>query len=207
MAIPRLRPSASARNDNCDGPATSFAHPLMEDASNDAERERLNALFTLAYAELHRLASVVRRRESSVTAQTTALVNEAWLKLVGSPQLGDISELHFKRIAVRAMRQVLIDAARRRNTAKRGAEIVTLDPEQAPVEDRAEQVLRLDEALERLAKVNPRQAQMVEARFFGGLDVAETAKLLDISEATVLRDWRLARAWLAAEMKDDDAQP
>jgi RNA polymerase sigma factor (TIGR02999 family) len=105
------------------------------------------------------------------------------------------------------MRQVLIDAARRRNTAKRGAEIVTLDPEQAPVEDRAEQVLRLDEALERLAKVNPRQAQMVEARFFGGLDVAETAKLLDISEATVLRDWRLARAWLAAEMKDDDAQP
>ena len=180
---------------------------MVEAGHNDAEREQLNALFTLAYAELHRLASVVRRRESSVTAQTTALVNEAWLKLVGSPQLGSVSELHFKRIAVRAMRQVLIDAARRRNTAKRGAEIVTLDPEQAPVEDRAEQVLRLDQALERLAKVSPRQAQMVEARFFGGLDVAETAKLLDISEATVLRDWRLARAWLAAEMKDDDAQP
>jgi RNA polymerase sigma factor (TIGR02999 family) len=174
--------------------------------SDDAERERLNALFTLAYAELRRLASIVRRRESSMTAQTTALVNEAWLKLVGSPQLGSMSELHFKRIAVRAMRQVLIDAARRRRTAKRGAEIVTLEDEQASAPDRAEEVLRLDEALERLAKVNPRQAQMVEARFFGGLDVAETAKLLDISEATVLRDWRLARAWLAMEMKDDDPE-
>jgi RNA polymerase sigma factor (TIGR02999 family) len=175
-------------------------------ASDDAERERLDALFTLAYAELHRLASIVRRRESSVTAQTTALVNEAWLKLMGSPQLGSMSELHFKRIAVRAMRQVLIDAARRRGTTKRGAEIVTLEDDQASAPDRAEEVLRLDEALERLAKVNPRQAQMVEARFFGGLDVAETAKLLDISEATVLRDWRLSRAWLAVEMKDNDPE-
>jgi RNA polymerase sigma factor (TIGR02999 family) len=171
----------------------------------DIDRGRLNTLFTLAYEELHRLASALRRREGSVTVQTTAILNEAWLKLAASPHLEATTELHFRRIAVRAMRQVLIDAARRRKATKRGAAVITLDEGHATTDDRAERVLALDEALERLAKVNPRQARMVEARFFGGLDIAETARLLEISEATVLRDWRLARAWLATEMKRGEA--
>jgi len=165
------------------------------------DHARLNDLFTLAYEELRRLASTLRRSESSATVQTTALLHEAWLKLASSPRLRAIDELHFKRIAVRAMRQVLIDAARRRRTSKHGAEVITLDNELAGTTDRAEQILALDEALTRLVEVNPRQAQMVEARFFGGLDVMETARVLEISEATVMRDWRLARAWLSMEIR------
>src|SRR4051812_32511423 len=94
---------------------------------DELDRARLNELFTLAYEELRRLASSLRRKESSATVQTTALLHEAWLKLASSPRLRAVDELHFKRIAVRAMRQVLIDAARRRRTSKHGAEVITLD--------------------------------------------------------------------------------
>jgi RNA polymerase sigma factor (TIGR02999 family) len=128
-------------------------------------------------------------------------VNEAWLKLASSPSVANTSPLHFRRIAARAMRQVMVDAARRRGAARRGggALAVTLD-DALHSATTSEELLALDAALDELARLNPRQAQMVEHRYFGGLDVRETAELLGVSEATVLRDWRAARAWLAAEL-------
>lgn len=167
------------------------------------EREALDALFSVAYEELRRLASSVRRDDPSATLNPTALVHEAWLRLAGSPSFTATSPLHFKRIAARAMRQVLVDAARRRNADKRGAgfAFVTFDESLHIAAGSADDVLALDAALEQLGKVSPRQAAMVESRFFGGLDAKETAELLDISEATVLRDWRAAKAWLAQELR------
>jgi RNA polymerase sigma-70 factor, ECF subfamily len=151
---------------------------------------------------LRRLAASVRRNDPAATLSPTALVNEAWLKLADSPAVADTSPLHFKRIAARAMRQVLVEAARRRTADKRGggAAVVTFDDAIGSMTT-ADDVLGLDAALEALAKLEPRQALMVESRFFGGLDVAETAQLLDVSEATVLRDWRAAKAWLSRELR------
>jgi RNA polymerase sigma factor (TIGR02999 family) len=180
-------------------------HPGSGDRSGGADRAALDALFALTYEELRRLATVVRRGDASATLSPTALVNEAWLKLAGSPHLGSTSRLHFKRIAARAMRQVLIEAARRRNAGKRaagaGTALVTLDESVGHGAITPQDVLALDAALDDLARISPRQAQLIEARFFGGLDVAETAELLDVSEATVLRDWRAARAWLTHELR------
>jgi RNA polymerase sigma factor (TIGR02999 family) len=128
---------------------------------------------------------------------------EAWLKLAGSPGFNSLSRLHFKRIAARAMRQLLIESARRRSAEKRGAGtvMVPLDDVAAGIVTDAEELLALDAALEELARLNPRQALMVEARFFGGFDAAETAALLEISETTLVRDWRAARAWLSRELR------
>lgn len=168
------------------------------------ERRSLDDLFSLAYEELRRLASSVRRGDPSETLTPTALVNEAWLKLAGSPELSGTSPLHFKRIAARAMRQVLIDAARRRNAEKRGSgfAVVTFDESLEGFDSTPDDVLALDDALKKLARLNPRQATMVESRFFGGLNVAETAEMLQVSEATILRDWRAAKAWLARELRE-----
>lgn len=162
----------------------------------------LDHLFSVTYEELRRLAASVGRADPSATLSPTALVNEAWLKLAGSPHLADTSPLHFKRIAARAMRQVLIEAARRRHAGKRGsgAVVVTFDESIADATGTGD-LLDLDAALDELARLSPRQAQLVESRFFGGLDVAEAAELLGISEATALRDWRAAKAWLARELR------
>jgi len=166
------------------------------------ERRRLDALFSAAYDELRRLAFVMRRNERSLTITPTILVNEAWLKLAKSPGFETVSHLHFKRVVARAMRQVLVEAARRRKAGKRGGDalVVTLDDgiEHAST---SEQLLALDVALEDFARKHPRQAAMVECRFFGGMDIPETAAVLGISEATVLRDWRVAKAWLARELR------
>jgi RNA polymerase sigma factor (TIGR02999 family) len=146
----------------------------------------------------------VRRGDPSATLSPTALVNEAWLKLAGSPRFAATSRLHFKRIAARAMRQVLIEAARRRNADKRGGGenwTVTFDDPVQEAASTGEELLALDAALSELASVNPRQAAMVESRFFGGLDVAEAAEMLGVSEATILRDWRAAKAWLGLELR------
>jgi RNA polymerase sigma factor (TIGR02999 family) len=167
-----------------------------------AERREMDYLFSITYEELRRLAARVRLGDPSLTLNTTALVNEAWLKLAGSPRFASTSQLHFKRIAARAMRQLLVEAARRRTAGKRGsgAILVPLD-DAGDMVSSASELLALDTALEQLASVSPRQAQLVEARFFGGLEVPETAALLEVSEATVLRDWRAARAWLARELR------
>lgn len=170
------------------------------------DRASLDRLFSATYEELRRLASSVRRDDPSATLNPTALVNEAWLKLASTPGIAMQSRLHFKRIAARAMRQVLIEASRRRRADKRGgpnAVIVTFDEggRDAAGLATSDQLIALDAALDALARLEPRQALMVEARFFGGFDVAETAELLGVSEATIMRDWRAARAWLARELR------
>lgn len=176
---------------------------LGEFAAQFDDVQALNDVFSAAYEELRRLAASVRRNDPSATLSPTALVNEAWLKLADSPWVARTSRVHFKRIAARAMRQVLIEAARRRRAEKRGGgvAIVTFDESLGNVATGADDLLALDEALNDLARIQPRQATLVESRFFGGLDVAETAQLLDVSESTVLRDWRAARAWLAHELR------
>lgn len=170
-----------------------------------ADRHALDQLFSVTYEELRRLASSVRRGDPSATLSPTALVNEAWIKLAKSPDIATTSRLHFKRIAARAMRQLLVEAARRRKSEKRGggvAEItVNFDDAVQKKPSGGDELLALNAALDLLARMNPRQAIMVESRFFGGLDVPETAALLNISEATVLRDWRAAKAWIAHELR------
>ena len=184
------------------GTGISDASTSILPVSTPADRRALDAVFSAAYEELRRLATLVRRDDPGATISPTALVNEAWLKLADSPAVARTSPVHFKRIAARAMRQVLVEAARRRNAEKRGggAPVVTFDDDMASVAT-ADDVLGLDAALDTLASMEPRQALMVESRFFGGLDIAETAQLLGVSEATVLRDWRAAKAWLARELR------
>lgn len=170
----------------------------------DGPREQFDAVFTAAYNELRRLAAVIQRSDSAATLSPTALVNEAWVKLASTPEISDTSPLHFRRIAARAMRQVLIEAARRRHAEKRGgpdAAFVTLDDEVAPELATGEELLSLNAALEELAIANERQARVVELRFFAGLEVTETAEALGISQETVYRDWRAARAWLAVRLR------
>jgi RNA polymerase sigma factor (TIGR02999 family) len=166
------------------------------------DRVELDLLFSAAYEELRRLASTVRRGDGSATLNPTALVNEAWIKMASSPQFHATSRLHFKRIAARAMRQVLVEAARRRSAGKRSGSpgLITFHESMAPV-DCERQMIGLDSALDELAKARPRQAMIIESRFFGGLEVPEVAELLEVSEATVVRDWRAAKAWLSQELR------
>src|SRR6185295_613132 len=184
------------------GYAVSHAFEIGRLMPEPTDKRALDDLFSAAYEELRRLAASVRRNDPGATLSPTALVNEAWLKLADSPAVARTSPLHFKRIAARAMRQVLVEAARRRNADKRGGgvAVVTFDDAMGTVTT-ADDVIGLDAALEALARLEPRQALMVESRFFGGLDVAETAELLGVSEATILRDWRAAKAWLARELR------
>jgi RNA polymerase sigma factor (TIGR02999 family) len=174
------------------------------DGGAAAPRGEFDEVFSLAYEELRRLAASVRRSDPGATISPTGLVNEAWLKLSGTPAVARTSHLHFRRIAARAMRQVLVEAARRRHAQKRGgpaAAFVTFDESVMGGTDWSADVLGLEGALEELARLSPRQALLVEGRFFGGLDMAEVAQLLQVSEATALRDWRAARAWLARELR------
>src|SRR5580700_4163697 len=168
------------------------------------DQAHLDALFGATYEELRRLAALVKRQHKSATLNPTALVHEAWIKLSGSNGISASSELHFKRIAARAMRQVLIDNIRRRRTAKRGGTedvLVAMKLSSEPVVVVEDELVALDQSLDKLAQMNPRQAMVVESRFFGGMEMAEISELLGISEATVLRDWRAAKAWLAQEVR------
>ena len=184
-------------------PGDSGAIPV---SSRAEARQALDNLFSLTYEELRRLAYSVRRGDPSVTLSPTALVNEAWLKLANSPGVASAPRLHFKRIAARAMRQLLVEAARRRHSHKRGGaddiSVITFDESIMQSANCGKELLALESALQDLARVQPRQAMMVECRFFGGLDIAETAALLEVSEATILRDWRAAKAWLAHTLRN-----
>ncbi len=188
----------------------SIRSPGEEERAGDAERGGVDDLFNATFDELRRLATSVRRGDSNRTLNPTALVHEAWIKLASAPPTGELSPLHFKRIAARAMRQVLVDAARRRLADKRGGGLtpITFDEglsqELRQSDAGPEELLHLDGALAELARLNPRQAAVVECRYFGGLEVAETAQALSISEATVLRDWRVARAWLARSLASEE---
>jgi len=169
------------------------------------EPQNLNDLFSLVYEELRRIASYVRRNEAAATMSSTALVHEAWLKLKNSPSFAAESEAHFKAIAANAMRQVLVDEARRRGARKRGgageARIIPLDDSVHAASTGDEELLVLDADLQELARLNPRQAQVVVNRFFGGMNVAETGAALGVSESVVERDWRAARAWLSSRSR------
>jgi RNA polymerase sigma factor (TIGR02999 family) len=173
------------------------------------QKRALDDVFSATYEELRRLASAVKRSDFNASLTPTTLVNEAWLRLQSSPNLAFESALHFKRIAARAMRQILIEAARRRHAQKRGGEgwaiFVTLDDSTAEaVAASDKELLAVDAALDELARLSPRQAQVVESRFFGGLEMSEIAQLLGVSEATVLRDWRAAKAWLACQIRQSE---
>lgn len=174
--------------------------PSVEELVSGAragEKESIDALFALAYDELRRIAKRVRN-EGAATLSTTALVHEAYLKLLPSKVPAN-DAAHFKLLVARAMREALIDAARRRQAGKRGGGelAVTLDDTIQANPLKADQLIELHEALTELNRIDPRRASVVECRFFGGLDVDETAAALNLSTATVKRDWRVARAWLA----------
>ena len=168
-----------------------------------AGRTRLDAYYTAAYEELRRLAASVGRQGRRAPVNPTTLVHEAWIKLARSPDFVSESSLHFKRIAARAMRQVLVEAARRRYAKKRAGDadaVCVAFDDDAFGAATSGHLVELDEALTELARVSARQAQVVEARFFGGLTVPEIAESLGVSEVTVMRDWRVARAWLLAAL-------
>jgi RNA polymerase sigma factor (TIGR02999 family) len=172
-------------------------------AAGSGDAHALDSLFTRVYEELKRLAHQVRGGRAGDTFNTTALVHEAWLKLVPSAEVDWKGRAHFFAVAARAMRQILVDAARKQLAQKRGggAVSVTFEEEAHSVPMRATELIALDDALERLAAFDVRRAQVVEQRFFAGLTARETAELLGVSVGTVERDWRAARAWLSIEMK------
>ncbi|HSA55221.1 MAG TPA: ECF-type sigma factor [Gemmatimonadaceae bacterium] len=168
------------------------------------DRPALDQVFERVYPELRRLAHQVRGGRGGDTLATTALAHEAYLKLVSGRPVTWQGRAHFFAVAARAMRQILVDAARARLADKRGAGewIVSLDDATVPAPVRAAELIALDEALSRLAAAAPRRALVVEHRYFAGLTTEETAGVLRISTATVERDWRAARAWLAAELSE-----
>lgn len=159
----------------------------------------LDYLFSITYEELKRIASWIRAGDPAATLNPTALVNEAWVKLSRSPGIGQLEPLHFKRIAARAMRQLLVEAARRRKAQKRVTPERGAEHKESPLYE--DQMAALDEALKELATVDTRHAAIVEAKFFGGLETAEIAVSLGVSESTVTREWRVARAWLGRRLE------
>jgi len=165
---------------------------------NPSERE----LLELVYDELHRLASsFLRRNRPGHTLQTSALLNEAYLRLASGGSMRFEDRQHYVRVASRAMRQVLVDHARRRHAQKRETpQPVELDSPGWIDRGKMEEYLTIDTSLRKLAEIDARQAQIVELRFFGGLSVEETAQALAVSEKTVKRDWSMARAWLRGEL-------
>jgi RNA polymerase sigma factor (TIGR02999 family) len=161
-------------------------------------------LFERVYNELKTIAHRVRGAQDGDTLRTTALVHEAYLKLASSGSLEVKSREHFFAIAARAMRQILVDAARRQLAQKRGSgvQLVSLDESLRAEPVRPAQLVALDEALTRLEATDPRLALVVEQRVFAGLTVEETATMLGVSRPTIDRDWRAARAWLAVELQE-----
>jgi RNA polymerase sigma factor (TIGR02999 family) len=169
----------------------------------DGDTRALDQLLPLVYDELRRLAqSYLRRENVGHTLQSTALVHEAYLRLVDQRDVNWQNRSHFFGIAAQMMRRVLVDHARAHHAAKRGSGgiKVTLDEGLVAAEQRDVNVIALDEALTRLAEIDPQQTRIVELRFFAGLSIEDTAELLKISPATVKRDWAMAKAWLYGEM-------
>ena len=162
-------------------------------------------LMSVVYQELHRLAHHYMKRESAGnTLQTSALVNEAFLKLANQRDVDWRNRAHFFGIAAQMMRRILVDYARSRRYAKRGGGMRPISLEEGIIvsQERSAELVALDEGLERLAEMDPRKSQIVELRFFGGLSIEETAEVLEVSAGTVMRDWTLAKAWLRRDMSD-----
>jgi len=173
------------------------------------DRSASEQLMAAVYAELHRQAARAMGRETPDHAlQATALVNEAFVRLVDAREVDWTDRAHFFAVCAKVMRRILVDAARSRAAIKRGGQLdraehstaINLDQLPSPASEISAQVCALDEALDRLAEIDPRRAQVIELRFFGGLTVEETAQVLQTSPQTVMREWKLARAWLAREL-------
>ncbi len=171
--------------------------------ARDGDAAALDALLPLVYDELRALAHRQRRRQGAAeTLNTTALVHEAYERLLGSGAEWD-DRAHFFRYAARAMRHILVDHARAQAAQKRGGDRLRVPLQEGALaaEVRADEVLALDEALARLGQTDARQGEIVELRYFVGLTIAETADVLDLSPATIKREWTVARAWLQREMR------
>ncbi len=182
-----------------------MAHPPSRDVTQllrawgDGDESAAGDLVPLVYDELHRLAKSYRRRErTDLVLQTTAIINEAYIRLVDARAAGWQSRRHFYATAARVMRRILVDLARERDSAKRGKGVrsLPLDAGCAVAPERDASLLELDEALESLAELDERKGRVVELRFFGGLTEEEVAKVLEVSPETIRRDWRFAKSWL-----------
>jgi len=170
---------------------------------SDGDQAALEQLMPLVYDELHRLAHQHMRREKPGNVlQTSALINEAYLRLAGEPRVHWQNRAHFFGIAARLMRRILVDEARKRDSVKRGGATiqVSLDEATSVAQEQAANVVALDDALRSLEAIDSRQSEIVELRFFAGLSIEETAGVLKVSPGTVMRDWTFARAWLRNEM-------
>jgi RNA polymerase sigma-70 factor (ECF subfamily) len=175
-------------------------------AWNQGDDAALDELLPIVYAELRRLArSYMARERHGHTLQATALINEAYLRLVDVRQVEWQNRAQFVAVCARLMRRILVDAARSRGSTKRGgqAQQIPFEERLAPQGGRRDELLALDEALNRLAEMHPRRSQVVELRVFGGLTVEESAEALRVSAETVMRDWRFAKAWLTRELKSN----
>jgi len=176
-------------------------------AWSDGDQAALEKLTPLVYAELHRLArGYMFGERPGHTLQTTALINEVYLRLIDWKNVRWQGRAHFFGVAAQVMRRILVDFARARHYAKRGgaAQQVSLDEAVTIHEDRSAELIALDEALKSLAEIDPRKSQVVELRFFGGLSAKETAEALQMSLRTVEREWNSARAWLYRELRGKD---
>ena len=169
------------------------------------DKQALDRLMPLVYDELHRMASrYLRRERQGHTLQTTALINETYLRIVDQDRVNWQNRAHFFGVAAQMMRRILVDHARSHLYAKRGggAQKLTLDEAIATPQERDLDLVALDDALTALAEIDPQQSRIIELRFFGGLTIEETAEVLNISPATVKRDWNMAKAWLYGEISN-----
>lgn len=176
--------------------------------ASEGDESAISRLLPLVYDELRALAeSFLQRERPDLTLQATALVHEAYVRLVKQEEVQWQNRAHFFAVAAQAIRRILVDHARGHQRAKRGGDRqrVRLDEDIAAPAERDLDLLAVDEALEKLAKLHPRQAQIVELRFFGGLGLKEIAEFLKVSPRTVDGDWSMARAWLRRELRDDVA--
>jgi len=176
---------------------------LLLQSREKGSDEALDHLIPLVYQELHQLASRCMSREGpGHTLQTSALINEAYLKLVNQRKVHWENRAHFLAIAARLMRRILVDHARQKHRKKRGGQAYPLSLEdcELPVETASSELVALNEALTSLEKIDPRKCRVVELRFFAGLTVEETAEVLKVSANTILRDWNMAKAWLYREI-------
>ena len=177
-------------------------------AWREGDEEALQQLVPVVYQELRRLAHRYMAGEHrELTLQTTALVNEAYLRLVDSPKVQWQNRAHFFAVSAQLMRRILVDFARTRGAQKRGggAQQVTLKDAMIAPPKKGEDLVALDEALKALEAVEPRRSRVVELRYFGGLSVKETAEVLKVSADTVMRDWKLAKIWLLQELSGEES--
>jgi RNA polymerase sigma factor (TIGR02999 family) len=190
-------------------PATQKEITRLLLAWGAGDKAAFDALMPLVYSELRKLArNYMRNQRPDHTLQTTALVNEAYLRLIDSSRVNWQNRTHFFAISAALMRRILVDFARARQSLKRGGEVQKVELDEtlviAPLEEKTD-LVALDEALKSLAEMNPRQSQVVELRYFGGLSEEEIADHLGISVRTVRRDWSVARAWLFRKLSEPPA--